>query len=875
MEKKWRSYIFHPLFIGLIISSLVVFIFVRSFPVFKANIEESFTVKNNGQIYYCDLDNDGNSEQIHFYQYDRIFDPTLYLYDSNNNFKFLWNFNEIPVNDCALFVDDFNDDSKKEIFTFTHKSDSIFLYIIDPEKEKNFHLKRRFIESVDEFNDTTLVKVVGLYDLNNDGLKELLFYIDASYPFNPRKIFSFDISENRLVASPNLDVRIANEILVKDLDGDGHLEIFVPNNSIQIEGNGNKSKMIVLNHKLHYKFAPINFNGQKSKVTIGLRQEGNNWNVVALNSGSVNLHCFNNLVVLNSNGKKILEKEIKYKNNLEIIDSDEQSQEILLLSENKLVTLDDDFRIKDDINLTRGESVVYISKVNLLNNKLNTYLFKAGSGLILYSLDSRHPIEIDNLGEGIPNLTLNKRNNENNILSAQFLDKSYLIGFVRNEAFVQSVLFQILVIILIIAIVYFISKLMSFKTKVKSKRSQKQSHYSLFEKNLDDNNALYYKDAEKYKLDANSLDNLIHEPTLNPDTKNQFDEKAELKSNSASLIELIERVRDFYKKELEVKLDFYPSKEDILLPSATEILVSNVYNKILEFCVEHKNARYLNIQFLKHEHDLNITFEIESESLDVNELEKVIGAKKIKDNNNWSIEIRKENKINTIHISVPLTDDDNIENDTIKVIIAEDHDVSLFGLISLFKVNEDIEVIGTAKNGMEVLKILENKKADVVITDISMPGMDGIELSEKLQKDYPDIKVIVFTMYMENWFIEQLVNNGVIGFVSKNSKINELIGAVKQVNEGLNYYCPQFKTKFGIQSSNQNGSEKKLDSLTKIELQVIRCFADNLTKEQIAKKLKLNIRSVNDIVANILLKINAGDEDEIVRIAKRQKFISE
>ncbi|MCK5171650.1 MAG: response regulator transcription factor, partial [Bacteroidales bacterium] len=158
--------------------------------------------------------------------------------------------------------------------------------------------------------------------------------------------------------------------------------------------------------------------------------------------------------------------------------------------------------------------------------------------------------------------------------------------------------------------------------------------------------------------------------------------------------------------------------------------------------------------------------------------------------------------------------------------------------------------------------------------DISMPGMDGIELSRRLKNEYPNIKVIVFTMYMENWFVEQLTNNGAKGFVSKNSKIIELVGAVRNVYEGNNYYCPQFKSKFGFKGNN-NGIANKLDSLTKNELQIVKQFAENLTKEQIAFKMDLNNNTIDTFVANILLKLNAGDEDEIIQIAKKQKFISE
>ena len=175
---------------------------------------------------------------------------------------------------------------------------------------------------------------------------------------------------------------------------------------------------------------------------------------------------------------------------------------------------------------------------------------------------------------------------------------------------------------------------------------------------------------------------------------------------------------------------------------------------------------------------------------------------------------------------------------------------------------------------MEVIKILETNDADVVITDISMPGMDGIELTERLKNEHPQIKVVVFTMYMENWFVEQLIKHGAKGFVSKNSKTIELVGAVKSVVEGNNYYCPQFKSKFGFKGNN-NGIKQKLDSLSKNELHIVKQYAENLTKEQIAAKMDLSTKTIDNFVANILIKLNAGDENEIIRIAKKQKFVSE
>ena len=87
--KKWRSYLIQSIVIGFVLSLLVIFLFARYLPRYYTEIIEKSVLSNNGEVYFFDLDNDGNSEKIHFYHYDRIFQPTLYLYDSKDNFKSL------------------------------------------------------------------------------------------------------------------------------------------------------------------------------------------------------------------------------------------------------------------------------------------------------------------------------------------------------------------------------------------------------------------------------------------------------------------------------------------------------------------------------------------------------------------------------------------------------------------------------------------------------------------------------------------------------------------------------------------------------------------------------------------------------------------
>ena len=866
MEKKWRSYIFHPLFIGFIISSLVIYFFVKSFPQFSTEIKESYLLKNNGQIYFYDLDSDGTSEQLHYYKYDKVFDPTLYIYDSNNNLKYLTNFNEPPINNFALFVGDFNNDNIKEIFNFTNKSDSIFLYKINIASERETSQTRTFIAVVDDYNIETKINPIGLFDLNNDGSSEFLFYIDASYPLNPRKIFSFDIKKNNLITSPNLQASILKGVIVKDIDNDGSFEIIVPNMSVQVPGNGNISQIIVLDSNLDYKFEPVNFNGEKSKVTCGLIKKDDQWNIALLKSEYLNNKPSNTMFVIDDSGEKICEKEIQSKSNLSIIDWSENGQELLALSGNKLVVIDNNGEVSSEINLAKNKNVEYVTNVKLLNDKLDTYIFKNDSDLILLPYNRGKAIKIENLGKELSNLTVKMEQNEN-VLSIQYANRLHQIAFNENEAFVHSFLFQILVFIVIILTVYFISKIRSLRLKLREKNVKKTFYYKLLENNLIDNNNISKKDKDK---DDAIIDRLRNNKQINNSKIHNDQVKTD---GNLGLFDILEKVIDFYKEDIKIELHVSPNKENINLLPLVDLHVTKTCKQIIDFCADKEKINRLKVEFNFNEKFLNITFEIEAGANLFNQLKKKIEQNTLIERYNWDISYSKENdKINKIGITVPLSDSDD---NTIKVIIAEDHDVSLFGLISLFKAQNEIEVIGTAKNGLEVLKILNQNTADVVITDISMPGMDGIELSEKLKNEFPGIKVIVFTMYMENWFIEQLVKNGVVGFVSKNSKIQELIGAVKHAYKGINYYCPQFKMKFGINTINQNTTDIKLDSLSKKEIQVLKLFAKNLQKEQIAKELDIPLQSLNDMIANILLKINAGNEDEIIRIAKHQKFISE
>lgn len=875
--KKWRSYLFHPLIIGFILSLVIIFLFVRYLPRYYTEIIEESELTNKGEIYYCDLDYDGNSEKINYYHYDRIFKPTLYLYDSKDNFKSLWNFLESPVKNYKIFTGDYNNDSIAEIFVFTQNTDSIFMYILNTQNDKELYVKSRFIARLSSSESEVCIRAIGLYNLNQNKNKEFLFSVDAGYPNTPTKIFSFDIVANELSSSQEIKSSISDPIIIEDLNSDEKPEIVFSNHS----GKGSEAKLIVLNNKLEYLFQPIVFSGGASQITVNTIEYANEKLLAVLHSGINPGDVFNSLMLFNGDGNQLNEVNIASKSNLVLTGISENKNKIYLFNGNKIYRYNSEFKKEKTYHISKVNKAKCITRVDITGDAKNEMIFSTDKNMIIVAenLKNKAKLNVQNIGKFI--VTIAKHKNRPNQISIQAGSKWYLCEFYKNEAFFYSHIFYLLIYIFISFIVFLISKIkLKYKWLSKSIRNNKNELFNQIEDNIEENfTSLKTKikeisddlKADSYHKIIVEIDNIIEKvktASKKGSNKHVIDEDFE-----NQLSKLISTKKD----KINISSNFFPDYSFNEINQHIKETILEYSDSCFDFIANNSTNINLVLQLIQQNDYLNLLMEIENIFIDKTEFEKNIKLQSILNKVHGELVIDNLIGFGTIiNATIPLNIKSfSVESEKrkIRIVIAEDHDVSMFGLVSLFKTKDDIEIVGTAKNGMEVLKILETESADIVITDISMPGMDGIELSEKLKNEYPDIKVIVFTMYLENWFVEQLISNGARGFVSKNSKMIELIGAVRNVYEGNNYYCPQFKSKFGLKGNN-NGISKKLDSLTRNELFIVKQYAENLSKEQIALKMNLNIKTMNIFIANILLKLNAGDEEEIIRIAKKQKFIS-
>ncbi|MBV6646847.1 MAG: response regulator transcription factor [Cyclobacteriaceae bacterium] len=205
--------------------------------------------------------------------------------------------------------------------------------------------------------------------------------------------------------------------------------------------------------------------------------------------------------------------------------------------------------------------------------------------------------------------------------------------------------------------------------------------------------------------------------------------------------------------------------------------------------------------------------------------------------------------------------------DKIKVLIADDHEMILDGLRLLLEQQEDIEVIAESYNGSEVLSAIEKvEELDVAILDINMPEKDGIETTQEIKKKFPEVKVLILTMYNRKEFIKNLMEAGTDGYILKNSGKEELVKAIRSLAKGEPYFGKEI-TKTIMKSYQKNKIfDSPLDiELTEREKDIIKLVAEGLSTQEIADQIFLSAHTVNTHRRNILNKLNVKNSAGMIR----------
>ncbi len=199
------------------------------------------------------------------------------------------------------------------------------------------------------------------------------------------------------------------------------------------------------------------------------------------------------------------------------------------------------------------------------------------------------------------------------------------------------------------------------------------------------------------------------------------------------------------------------------------------------------------------------------------------------------------------------------------LLIADDHTLFIEGLTMLVSRIENMHIVGDAKNGKEVIVQCQKHNIDLILMDLEMPQMGGIEATEIIKRDFPNIKVIAVTMLNDYNTIKKALRSGMDGYVVKNLGIAELQNAIETVMNGQIYMSPEIITILALGVAGRKPNQAYVPDLTKREKEVIKLIIDGLTNELIAEKLFLSPLTVSTHRKNVLSKLNLKNTAMLVK----------
>lgn len=210
----------------------------------------------------------------------------------------------------------------------------------------------------------------------------------------------------------------------------------------------------------------------------------------------------------------------------------------------------------------------------------------------------------------------------------------------------------------------------------------------------------------------------------------------------------------------------------------------------------------------------------------------------------------------------------------ISVILADDHSIVRKGISLVLENDDQIEIIGQASDGKEAFKMVEELKPDVLVADISMPEVNGIELTKLIsEQDLPTNTLILSTHFEEEYILKSF-DAGASGYLPKDADEEEVISAIRTISEGDIYYTPevsQILAQSVIKKNKKELGENK--ELTEREIEVLQLVVDGLSNKEIADKLFISVRTVDTHRRNLMEKLEAKNTAELVRKAFEKKLV--
>lgn len=215
---------------------------------------------------------------------------------------------------------------------------------------------------------------------------------------------------------------------------------------------------------------------------------------------------------------------------------------------------------------------------------------------------------------------------------------------------------------------------------------------------------------------------------------------------------------------------------------------------------------------------------------------------------------------------------------TVKILIADDHDLIHNGIKNMLRPIKRYKIIGKANNGAEAVQKAMELKPDVILMDISMPVLNGIEATKIITDKFPDIKIIALTQYEEQEYVVQILKSGGSGYLLKNSKKKEFIEAIESVLSGKKVFSKKISEQLinGLihKTTADDKPEEHEIPLTKREIEIIKKIADDMSNQQIADELHISLRTVETHRRNLMQKLNVKTVVALLKYAAQHNIIS-
>ena len=212
----------------------------------------------------------------------------------------------------------------------------------------------------------------------------------------------------------------------------------------------------------------------------------------------------------------------------------------------------------------------------------------------------------------------------------------------------------------------------------------------------------------------------------------------------------------------------------------------------------------------------------------------------------------------------------------IKVLLADDHRVVLQGLIALLGDDPDLTVVGEASDGLEALELTVKLKPDILVMDLMMPNLNGLEVARLLQKKNNPTKVIILSMHDSEPYVVQALKYGVMGYIPKDSSAEELVKAIRQVADDERYLSSSISYRVIDSLINRvdSGGLDPYDTLTERERAVFQMVAEGESSTEIAERLSISPRTVETHRANMMRKLALKTQTDVVRFAIKRGILS-